>query len=86
MSVVQSPKVVGAYEAKTHLPALLDRVADGEEITITKHGTPVARLVPVKKGTTVEERRAMIAHWRESSRGLSLGGLKIRDLINQGRR
>ena len=37
---------VGAYEAKTHLPQLLDRVARGEEIQITRNGRPVARLVP----------------------------------------
>ena len=36
---------VGAYEAKTHLPKLLERVARGERITITKHGLPVAELV-----------------------------------------
>lgn len=38
---------VGAYEAKTHLPQLLERVENGEEITITRHGRPVARLVPI---------------------------------------
>jgi prevent-host-death family protein len=37
---------VGSYEAKTHLPALLDRVQAGESIVITKHGRAVARLVP----------------------------------------
>nr|MBA3415913.1 type II toxin-antitoxin system prevent-host-death family antitoxin [Chloroflexia bacterium] len=39
-------KSVGAYEAKTHLARLLAEVAEGETITITKHGTPVAQLVP----------------------------------------
>ena len=39
-------KTVGSYEAKTHLPRLLDEVAKGETITITKHGVPVAQLVP----------------------------------------
>ncbi|HQU42228.1 MAG TPA: type II toxin-antitoxin system Phd/YefM family antitoxin [Pirellulales bacterium] len=77
---------VGAYEAKTHFSELLEKVASGEEITITKHGTPVARLVPVTKKATVEERRAAIARWIETSKGLSLGGLKIRDLINEGRK
>ena len=38
---------VGAYEAKTHLPRLLDRVERGESLTITRHGRPVAQLVPV---------------------------------------
>ena len=37
---------VGAYEAKTHLSALLDRVERGETLTITRNGRPVARLVP----------------------------------------
>jgi prevent-host-death family protein len=38
---------VGSYEAKTHLPRLLDQVSKGEQVTITKHGVPVAMLVPV---------------------------------------
>lgn len=40
-------EMIGAYEAKTHLPKLLDRVAQGENLTITRHGKPVAKLVPV---------------------------------------
>lgn len=38
--------MIGSYEAKTHLPKLLERIAKGERITITKHGVPVAMLVP----------------------------------------
>lgn len=38
---------VGAFEAKTHLSSLLERVAQGEEIIITRHGKPLARLIPV---------------------------------------
>ena len=37
---------VGAFEAKTHFSALLDKVAEGEEVVITKHGKPVARVLP----------------------------------------
>ena len=37
---------VGAFEAKTHLSALLERVGGGEEVLITRHGKPIARLVP----------------------------------------
>ena len=40
---------VGAFEAKTHLSSLLDRVAEGEEVVITKHGKPVALLVSVAR-------------------------------------
>jgi prevent-host-death family protein len=42
---------VGVHEAKTTLSALLRRVATGEEITITRGGRPVARLVPIRHGT-----------------------------------
>ncbi|HTU25877.1 MAG TPA: type II toxin-antitoxin system prevent-host-death family antitoxin [Pirellulales bacterium] len=77
---------VGAYQAKTHFSELLEQVEAGEEITITRHGTPVARLVPVKKTYTPAERRAAIERIKKLSKGLSLGGLKIRDLIEEGRR
>ncbi len=63
---------VGAYEAKTHLPALLERVEQGEEITITKHGRAVARLVPVAR-TTNERRQAAIDRLKELRKGQTLG-------------
>ena len=78
---------VGSFEAKTHLAQLLERVAQGEEFTITKHGKPVARLVPA---TTVEVKpdvRQVIAELKAFSRGNTLGdGLTIRELIEEGRR
>ncbi len=77
---------VGAYEAKTHLSELLEKVEAGEEITITKHGTPIAKLVPVKKEASPEERLAAIQRIQKLASRLSLGGLKIKDLINEGRR
>ena len=49
---------IGAYEAKTHLPRLLDRVAQGESVTITRRGHPVARLVPVENEARERARRA----------------------------
>jgi prevent-host-death family protein len=76
---------VGTFEAKTHLTRLLDRVAAGEQITITRHGTPVARLVPVRP-TGAPELRETIAKLKEFSKNQTLGGLKIKDLINEGRR
>ncbi|MFY9912707.1 MAG: type II toxin-antitoxin system Phd/YefM family antitoxin [Candidatus Sulfotelmatobacter sp.] len=42
---------VNIHEAKTHLSKLLARVALGEEVIIAKAGTPVAKLVPMKKTT-----------------------------------
>ena len=41
-------RTVGAYEAKTHLPRLLDEVEKGERITITKHGRPVVDPGPAR--------------------------------------
>ena len=86
MASQRSSSTVGAYEAKTHLSELLEKVEAGEEITITKHGAPVARLVPVKKGASLEERRAAVERIQKLATDLSLGGLKIKDLITEGRR
>jgi prevent-host-death family protein len=77
---------IGAYEAKTHLSKLLEKVEAGEEITITKHGVPVAKLVPVKREVSTEQRAAAIERIQQLATGLSLGGLKVKDLINEGRR
>lgn len=82
----QLSDTMGAYEAKTHFSELLERVEEGAEITITRHGTPVAKMVPIKRKTTPAERREAIDAMRKLSRGLSLGGLKIKDLIAEGRR
>src|SRR5215831_18293767 len=51
---------VGAFEAKNKLGQLLDQVERGEEITITRHGKQIARLVPVKPGFNREEARAAV--------------------------
>ena len=77
---------IGAYEAKTHFSELLERVAAGEEVTITRHGSPVARLVPVRAKATAQQRREAIQAMRELSHGLTLRGLKVKDLKNEGRR
>jgi prevent-host-death family protein len=86
MAILPSTDIIGAYEAKTHFSILLEKVEAGEEFTITKHGTPVARLVPIKRGITAAERRKRIEAWINRPDKPALGGLKIRDLINEGRR
>jgi prevent-host-death family protein len=86
MATLQGSNTVGAYEAKTHLSELLEKVEAGEEITITKHGAPVAKLVPVKKEVRPEERVAAIDRIQKLATDLSLGGLKVKDLIREGRR
>ena len=76
---------VGSYEAKTHLPALLDRVAHGEQITITRHGVPVAMLVPAS-GAKKPDVRQTIQAMIEFRKGQRLDGLSIREMIEEGRR
>ena len=67
---------IGAYEAKTHLPKLLDRVAHGESLTITRHGKPVARLVPVATPREqAEQAAARIERRRRCLKGTSVAEL-----------
>ncbi|MEP7379826.1 MAG: type II toxin-antitoxin system prevent-host-death family antitoxin [Chloroflexota bacterium] len=77
-------KSVGAYEAKTHLPRLLEEVAAGAIITITKHGVPVATLSPAH----ADKQRAVEAagKLRAIRERHPLRGLTIRELIDEGRR
>lgn len=76
---------IGAYEAKTHLPRLLDEVAQGEAITITKHGVAVAVLGPASTRSAMTASEA-IAGLRAFRRDHRLDGLSIRELIDEGRR
>jgi prevent-host-death family protein len=78
--------VVGAYDAKTHLAELLERVQHGEEITITRHGSPIARLVPVDKTFTATDRRAALEAMNVIAQRNRLRRLRIKDLMNEGRR
>jgi prevent-host-death family protein len=64
---------VGAYEAKTHLPKLLDRVAHGEEIQITRNGRPIARLV-LEPADDAADIRSVIAEIRAFREECKLGG------------
>jgi prevent-host-death family protein len=83
--VVDQQNSVGAYQAKSHFSELLERVEKGEEVTITKHGRPVAKLVPIRRESTSEERRAAMDRWINAPDRPTLGGLKLRDLIEEGR-
>lgn len=78
-------KSIGAYEAKTHLPELLERVAKGEKITITKHGVPVATLQPADAAKKIPVRE-IIDQMKRFRSGHRLGGLSVRDMIEEGRR
>jgi prevent-host-death family protein len=76
---------VGAFEAKNTLGSLLDLVEKGEEIVITRRGRRIARLVPDRDENDREKARKAADAILEMSKGATLGGLKIKDLINEGR-
>lgn len=76
---------VGAYDAKTHLPELLKRVARGERITITKHGVPVAILQPADPAAS-KPVHEIIAQMKRFRKGRRLAGLSLREMIEKGRR
>lgn len=76
---------IGAFEAKSRLGTLLDWVANGEEVLITRRGKAVARLVPATPSIDHAKARQAAANIRARSTGVSLGGLKIKDLVNEGR-
>jgi prevent-host-death family protein len=85
MAMAKKRSTVGAYEAKTHLPRLLDEVAAGRTFTITKHGRPVARLVPPVANERPEPAQ-VVASLRQARQGIRLKGLSLRELIEEGRR
>ena len=76
---------IGAYEAKTHLPKLLEQVRKGERFVITKHGVPVAELIPVQKRSK-QEVRAAIQGLKQFQTSHSLGGISLRELMEEGRK
>lgn len=79
---------VGAFEAKTHLSELLAAVEAGEEITITRRGRAVARLVPVAPAPGRDAALARIAALRARIGGLTVG-LTVGDILSardEGRR
>lgn len=82
---------VSALEAKTRLGKLLDRVSRGEEVVITRHDKPVARMVP-EGGRSAAKVRQAVAELRQLQRDIAAGGGKrrlstaeVRSAIEEGR-
>jgi prevent-host-death family protein len=78
-------KQVGVREAKLHFSRLLDEVARGESVTITRHGLPVAMLVPVVIRGQFQVMNA-IEGLREFRTDRRLGNVSFHELIADGRR
>jgi prevent-host-death family protein len=77
---------VGLFHAKTHLSRLLERVAQGESIAITKHGRKMAVMIPAN-GKRRKNARQIATEYFAMTRKVTLGkGVTIRDLINEGRK
>ena len=77
---------IDAQEAAGKLGELLDRVGAGEEVGITRRGKLVARLIPPPREFDRDEARAAAERIRERRKGVTLGGISIKDLIEEGRR
>ncbi len=78
---------VGSYQAKTHLPELLERVEHGEKILITRRGVPVAMLTQPPERVTRDVQsvvEAMLDYRDQQQR--TTGDLTIREMIEEGRR
>ncbi len=76
---------IGASEARTHLPRLLERVRKGERFVITKYGNPVAELIPFRKRDP-EKIRGAIEDLKAFQKAHSLDGLSVREMIEEGRK
>lgn len=80
------PRQIGVFEAKTHFSSLIDDAIAGKTTVITKHGKPVARIVPTEEteaariDEALERLRALRGKW------VLEPGETIRDFINAGRR
>jgi prevent-host-death family protein len=79
-------ETVGAFEAKTHLAALLDRVARGERITIARHGVPAALLVPVGAAEHKLSHKEIVEGMRELRKRVRPGTMSVREMVKEGRR
>lgn len=79
-------ETIGAFEAKTHLSSLLDRVARGERITITRHGVPAALLVPTDRAEQKLTHKEIVEGMRALRKRVKPGKMSVREMVNEGRR
>jgi prevent-host-death family protein len=77
---------IGAFEAKTHLSDLLDRVARGEKITITRHGVPAALLIPIEEKEAKLTHQEIVEGMRALRKRVKPGKMSVRDMVKEGRR
>jgi len=78
-------QTIGASEAKMHFSALLEDVQKGKHIIITKHGHPVAKLVPIS-GVGQVEVEQVIEAIKQFSHSHTLRSISWKKLRDEGRR
>jgi prevent-host-death family protein len=78
---------IGLFEAKTHLSELVARAERGEEVVITRHNKPVAKLVPMSRAATRNKlhRRERALAALQQFEPIPVSGLSIDELIDSGR-
>lgn len=79
-------QTIGAFEAKTHLSALLERVSKGETITITRHGVPAAMLVPFEEAGRRLAHTAIVEKIRDLQKRVRPDRMSVKEMIEKGRR
>ena len=80
-------ETIGLFEAKTHLSELVARAERGEEVVITRHHKPVAKLVPVVRSTrAAAQRRQAALDTLQSFERITVKGATVKELIEVGRR
>lgn len=82
----QPSNTIGAFDAKTKLSELLDRVRQGENFIITLRGVPVAKLGPIEEAGAKPDPEVLFAKFKMFQDAHPLRGITTRDLINEDRR
>ena len=84
---MNTTQTIGAFEAKTHLSSILHKVENGAQIIITKHGNPVAKIIPITKidNKQISENIERLKKFSKKNK-LSLGDLDWKSLRDEGRR
>ena len=79
-------ETVGAFEAKTHLAELLDRVGQGEIFTITRHGVPAALLTPIEVTGKKLTHKEIVQGMRSLRKKIKPDKMSVRQMVEEGRR
>ncbi len=77
---------VPLFDAKNRLSVLVEEVIRGSEVTITRRGVAVAKLVPVLPSFDQDKARQTAEALRAASRGAKLAGIPIKELVDEGRK